>query len=514
MKQQETPATGERRRPPEHRVSPFSNLPRPAARVGSPEQANKWVVLLLAGVGAFMTTLDASIVNISLPAIAHSFGVPLSGAIEWIIIGYLVMIAAVLLTFGRLADMLGRKPVWLTGLVVFTLGSAICGAAPSLGVLIAARLFQGLGAALIFAVNIAMITSVFPAHERGRALGLNSIVVALGISAGPTIGGVITQYLTWRWIFYINVPIGILLFIASQRLLTERMHWGEGRFDPAGATLLGGGLAAVTLGLSFGQEWGWTSPALISSLLIGVGALIAGVLVERHVKDPVIDFALLTNRVFASANISFDLAMLALFAPGFLLPFYFEELRGFSAVQAGLLLTPLSLALAVVAPISGSLADRLGSRWLAPLGLTIACIGLILLSQLNSQSSVWDIAWRLAITGIGQGIFQAPNTRAMMGAAPRNLQGEASGLLATGRVIGQSLSVAVAGAVFAGLGGAAAGSILALQQSSRTLSGEKVNALQSTFVNSFHAALLVCAAFAAIGILTSLVRGDEKATGA
>jgi MFS family permease len=211
-----------------------------------------------------------------------------------------------------------------------------------------------------------MITSVFPAQERGRALGLNGVVVALGISIGPTIGGIITQYLTWRWIFFINVPIGILLFVASRHLLTERMRRGQGRFDPAGAALLGIGLAALILGLSFGQEWGWTSPRLLGSLAIGVAALAAGVLVERHVQDPVLDLKLLKNRVFASANISFVLAMLALFAPGFLLPFYFEELRGFSAVEAGLLLTPLSLALAVLAPISGSLADRIGSRWLSP----------------------------------------------------------------------------------------------------------------------------------------------------
>src|SRR5258708_14415295 len=139
-------------------------------------------------------------------SIARSFGVPLSGAIEWIIIGYLVGIAAVLLTFGRLADMIGRKPVWLAGLVIFTLGSALCGAAPTLGVLIGSRLFQGLGGALIFSVNVAMITSVFPAQERGRALGLTGIVVALGISVGPTIGGIITPYLSWRWILFINVP--------------------------------------------------------------------------------------------------------------------------------------------------------------------------------------------------------------------------------------------------------------------------------------------------------------------
>src|SRR5260370_8139159 len=377
MNQRELPGESKTPFPPAHSARLLSSIHdfvvshMPAPGAGSPEQANKWVVLLLSGTGAFMTTLDGSIVNISLPAIANSFGVPLSGTVEWVIIGYLVVIARVLLTLWRLADMIARKPIWLAGLVVFTLGSAICGAAPSLGGLIGARIFQGLGAALIFAVNIAMITGVFPAHERGKALGMNSIVVALGVSAGPTIGGIITQYLSWHWIFYINVPIGILLFIASQRLLTERMHRGQGKFDPLGATLLGIGLAAVTLGLFFGQEWGWTSLRLLIALIIGAGALYAGVLVELRVQDPVVDLKLVTNRVFASANISFDLAMLALFAPGFLLPFYFEQLRGFSVIQAGLLLTPLSLAIVVVAPITGTLPDRLCPPRSAPLRLHI-----------------------------------------------------------------------------------------------------------------------------------------------
>ena len=202
------------------------------------ERANKWIVLALSGTATFMTTLDSSIVNIGLPSIARAFGVPLSGNIEWVLIGYLVVIAAVLLTLGRLADMLGRKPLFLAGLAVFTLGSALCGAAPSLGALIAARCFQGLGAAAILCVNVAMITRSFPAAERGRALGLNMILLALGVSAGPTIGGILTQALSWRWIFYVNLPIGALALLAAWRLLTERYHLERQRFDLPGAALL------------------------------------------------------------------------------------------------------------------------------------------------------------------------------------------------------------------------------------------------------------------------------------
>src|SRR5437870_5753664 len=200
-------------------------------------QMNKWLVLALAGAASFMTTLDSSIVNIALPSIARTFQVGVSGATEWIIIGYLVVIAALLLTFGRLADMIGRKPIFLTGLVVFILGSALSGLAPSLPLLILARLFQGIGGALIFSVNVAMITSTFPSNERGFALGLSAVVVSLGVATGPTLGGIITQYLTWRWIFYVNVPISILVLLASWYFYSEqRPRRGQHeRFDPIGA---------------------------------------------------------------------------------------------------------------------------------------------------------------------------------------------------------------------------------------------------------------------------------------
>jgi EmrB/QacA subfamily drug resistance transporter len=490
-----------------HTVNPPASLPD---KLGA--QTNKWIVWALAASATFMTTLDGSIVNIALPNIADTFHVGMSGAIEWIIIGYLVVIAATLLTFGRVADMVGRKTILLTGLVIFALGSMLCGLAPSLWLLILARLFQGIGGALIFCVNVAMITSTFPANERGLALGLNAVMVSLGVAAGPTIGGIITQYLTWRWIFYVNVPISLFVILAGFYFYSEQRppRGQRGHFDPLGAIVLAIGLAALTLGLSFGQEWGWLSSGILSSLVIGLAMLVVAVFVESHVEHPILNLGLVTNRVFAFANISFMLCMMALFAPGFLLPFYFEQLRGFSTIHTGLLLTPLPLTLAVAAPLSGSLADRLGSRWISPLGLGIACLGLVLLSQINAQSATWDIIWRLALTGIGQGLFQSPNTRTMMGAAPRHAQGEASGLLATGRVIGQSMSVALTGTVFAALGGAAAGTLLSSPQA-HSLTSASISALQDTFVSSFHAALLVCAVFAALGIFTALARGDETA---
>jgi EmrB/QacA subfamily drug resistance transporter len=466
-------------------------------------------VVVLVWTGLFMTTLDASIVNIGLPTIAGAFGTPLSGTIEWIIIGYLVVAAALLLTVGRLSDLLGRTPIWMTGLGLFTLGSVLCGAAPSLQLLIMARLLQGAGAALVLATGTAMLTDAVPPEQHGRALGLGALAIALGTSVGPTLGGLITEHLSWRWIFYVNVPIGLVALVAARRFLPRAAGRRVGRFDPVGALLLGVGVAALTLGLSFGGEWGWASARLLGTLAIGVVALTGALFAERHVADPIIDLKLFRNRVFSSAIASMTLSMLALFSVGFLLPFYFEELRGFSTAHSGWLLTPMPLALAVVAPIAGAASDRLSSRRIAPLGLAINAVALFLLARLDATSSTWDIAWRLGLAGVGQGLFQAPNTRALMEAAPPAQQGAASGLLATSRIAGQALSVAVSGAVFLGLGGSAGAALLADRAGAGHLSGATAESLEATFLHGFHAALLVCSAFAAVGALAALVRGEE-----
>jgi MFS family permease len=281
------------------------------------------------------------------------------------------------------------------------------------------------------------------------------------------------------------------------------------RFDPLGAILLAAGFAPLTLALSFGTEWGWGSWRSVLCFGVSLAALLAVPSVERRVPDPIIDLGLLRNRTFTSALISMTLAMLALFAIGFMLPFYFEELRGYSATRSGLFLTALPFTLAVVAPVSGSVADRFGSRWLAAAGLAIACIGLAALARLNAQSSDWDILWPLVLTGFGQGLFMTPNARALMNAAPASEQGESSGLLATGRVLGQSLSVALAGAIFTGLGGAEAGQgLIDVKNHFPAVAGE-INALQMQFLTGFHTALLVCAGIAAMGIFAALTRGSE-----
>jgi EmrB/QacA subfamily drug resistance transporter len=469
-------------------------------------QDRKWLALAIVAVGTFMTALDASIVNISLPSIARTFHAPVAGAIEWVVIAYLAVIAATLLTFGRLSDVVGRKPVWMTGLVVFTVGSAACGAADSLGQLIVARIVQGIGGALIFAPSFAIITDAFTARERGRALGLNSVVFAIATSLGPTLGGLITAHLTWRWVFYVNVPVSVIGLVASQRVLTRSQTAARQGLDLAGAALIAVGLASLTLALSFSQEWTW--PWLVAGVVVGLLSLVGAAFVESHSRSPIVDLSQLRDRTLGSALVSMTVAMLALFAVGFVLPFYFEQLRRFSVMESGLLLTPLPLTMAIVAPLSGAMADRVGSRWLASGGLALAMLGLLVLARLDTASTLGEIIGCLVLTGLGQGMFQSPNARALMNASRPGEQGETSSLYATARVVGQSLSVALAGTVFAALGAASAGRALVLATTDPA--SADVVALQQAFVRGFRGTLLVCAAMAAVGVFVALSRGDER----
>ncbi|MEA2556998.1 MAG: hypothetical protein QOG88_536 [Actinomycetota bacterium] len=470
------------------------------------EAPSKWAIFGLVSVGTFMTTLDTSIVNIALPSIAHAFGTPVSGTIEWVVIGYLVVIAATLLSFSRLADIAGRERVWIGGLALFTLGSALSGLAPTLVILIAARGLQGLGAALIFAPALALIVDAFPRSQRGQALGWNALIVSLGVTAGPTLGGLITDSLGWRWIFFVNVPLGLIGLLVAPRAFRFAKGARSRGFDLPGAVAFGLGLASLSLGLSFGSEWGWTSPALILALAVAAVSLVAGVFVERRRSDPLLDLGQLVSRQLGLPLATFLLSILALFAVSFLMPFYFEELRGLTPLASGLLLTPYSLGLAVAAPISGRLADQGHARWLGSLGLGLAAAGFVFLAQIGVSTPVPEIAVWLALSGIGQGLFLSPNTTAIMSGVRADQSSIASGLFATTRAVAQAMSVAISGAVFIGLGGAAAGATLA----AGVPAGPTQVALDGTFTEALHAALLISGLFAATGAVLSFSRARPR----
>ena len=458
----------------------------------------RWLILSAVSVGTFMATLDGSIVNISLPKIQQAFGVDLA-TVEWIVVGYLLVIGAVLLPLGRLGEVLTFKRVYLAGFAVFTVASALCGAAPSATALIALRLVQGLGAGAIMAMGPAIIARTFGPGERGRALGINAISVSIGLSLGPALGGLLTDVGSWRAIFFVNIPIGIFAIAWAARVLPAERR-GEGQsFDIAGAALSSIAVFALLLALIDGQSWGWTSPATLGLLLAFVVFGAAFLLVEARSAQPMIDLALFRIRAFSAGLSSVVIAFSGLFTATFLLPFLLEQGSGYTPLQAGLLLIPIPIATAVVAPFSGSLSDRIGPRLPASLGIAIMAVGLLSLTQLPASFAINDLVWRLALIGVGQGMFMSPNSSAVLGSVPRHRIGTASGTLAQARIDGQALGIAISGAIVA----------IRLPVHAAALAGTVPPAVaaQQAFALAIQDAFIVAAVLCAVGIVTSAVRG-------
>ncbi|HEX3721634.1 MAG TPA: DHA2 family efflux MFS transporter permease subunit, partial [Nitrolancea sp.] len=368
----------------------------------------KWLVLSTVSIGTFMATLDGSIVNISLPKIQQAFGVNLT-AIEWIVVAYLLVVGALLLPFGRLGDIIGYKRVYLLGFTLFAGASALCGSSNSVWVLVGFRALQGIGAAMLQAMGPAIVTNTFGARERGTALGLNSVSVSIGLSIGPALGGLLTEFGSWRWIFYVNVPIGIFAILWAWRILGNERGAGHQRFDSRGAILSSGGLFALLLALIQGESWGWDSPAVLALIAMSVLLILAFVFTELHSSQPMLDLRLFKIRPFTFGNISVLIAFAGLFIATFLMPFFLEQGQGFSPLKAGLLLTPIPLTTMIFAPFAGILSDRIGPRIPATLGIGVMALGLYTLTQLHSSSSYWALIWRLMIIGLGQGLFNSPN---------------------------------------------------------------------------------------------------------
>lgn len=461
---------------------------------------NRWLILSTVSLGTFMATLDGSIVNISLPNIQQAFGIDLP-TVEWIVVAYLLVVGGALLPFGRLGEVLTFKRVYLTGFAVFTVASALCGASPSAEALVGFRIVQGVGAAMLQSMGPAIVARTFGPGERGRALGLNAISVSVGLSIGPSLGGLLTQFGSWRAIFLINVPVGIFAILWAWQILPRETRGHTQRFDPVGAALSMVTLTALLLALIQGQEWGWTSSTILGLFLLFVVAGILFVAAELRSREPMIDLRLFAIRAFAAGNASVVAAFAGLFTATFLLPFLLERGAGFSPIEAGLLLTPVPITTAFIAPFSGSLSDRIGPRIPASLGMAIIVAGLLSLTQLPTSFAVPDLVWRLVLLGVGQGLFMSPNSSAILGAVPRARLGTASATLAQMRIDGQALGIAAGGAIVAAtLPGHVADLTAKIGPSAASAEG---------LVLAIHDAFVVAAVICAAGVLTSLVRGPK-----
>jgi EmrB/QacA subfamily drug resistance transporter len=461
----------------------------------------KWLILSSVSLGTFMATLDGSIVNISLPKIQDAFGIGIS-TVEWVSVGYLLVVGAFLLPFGRLGEILTFKRIYLAGFVLFTVASVLCGLAPSAETLIVFRAIQGVGAAMLQAMGPAIVARTFGPGERGRALGLNAISVSIGLSLGPALGGFLTEIGTWRAIFFVNVPVGVLAVLWAQRVLPAERGAEHVRFDVAGAALSSVGLLGLLLALSEGQGWGWTSPAVIAPLALFAVCAASFVWVETHAAQPMLDLRLFRIRPFAVGNLSVVVAFVGLFTATFLLPFFLENGAGFSALDAGLLLTPIPITQAIVAPFSGAVSDRIGQRVPASLGIAILVAGLVSLTQLPTTFEVGDLVWRLVLVGFGMGLFMSPNSSAVLGSVPRPRIGTASGTLAQMRIDGQALGIALSSAVVA-----IRLPIHAAELANRVGPGV---AQADALILAIHDAFLVAAIVCSIGIVASFFGGSVR----
>lgn len=469
---------------------------------GEVEVSRAGHVILAVAVGTFMAALDSSVVNIALPSISSHFKAPLF-IIEWVVMSYLLVISSLLLTYGRLGDMYGHKTIYLTGFIIFTTGSLLCGLAPTIAMLIAFRAVQALGAGMLMSMGPAIITDVAPANKRGKALGLNAVAVSVALTAGPVLGGLLTSNFGWQSIFYINIPIGILGTLWAYKIIPGQLRYEAQKFDISGAAVVFLALMSLLVPLSYTERYGWGNPYIIASLAAGAILLMVFVYIEKKVDQPMMDLGLFRSRLFTLSNVSALINYMAQFSVMLLMPFYLQQLRGLTPSQAGLLLIPTPVTTMIVAPISGALSDRFDSRYISSTGMAIISVGILLLSRLSFDSSVAYIIISLAVTGLGSGLFQTPNNSAIMGSVPGNRRGIASSMLATMRNMGMVMGVAVSGAIFSSRLG-----YLKAVMSTQGIAGNELE------VNSFMGALsftfTIASILAAAAVLTSLARGSMR----
>jgi EmrB/QacA subfamily drug resistance transporter len=452
----------------------------------------KWLVLLTVGVGTFMSALDGSVVNAILPVIQKYFNTNVA-TIEWVVTIYLLTVSGLLLTFGRLGDLRGNKTVYVWGFVIFVAGSAFSGFSSTPTFLIASRAIQALGAAMLFANSPAILTKTFPVAQRGRALGLQGTMTYLGLTTGPFLGGWLAGRFGWHAVFFINVPIGLLAIWLSWRTIpndlpSERRE----RFDLYGSLTFMAGLVILLFALNRGQEWGWLSPLTLGLIISSILILSLFVWIEQRVPAPMLDLSLFRSRVFNTAAISPVLNYIGIYSLLFLMPFYLIQGRGLSPAQTGLILTAQPLVMALMAPFAGTFSDRIGAQIPTTLGMLVMGGGLFMLSRLTPDSPLAYVVIGLAISGLGSGMFVAPNNSALMGAAPRNRQGIASGVLALSRNVGMVLGVGLTGAVFT------------------TMLAHGQNGNPVTLVNAVDAGLLFATGTALLAAIASFARGSDR----
>jgi len=452
----------------------------------------------LSGLSALLASLDSS-VNIAFPAITAAFALDVT-LIQWVVVSYVLTYASLLLGCGRLADVWGHERVLIWGLAGSTLAFLSCGLAPSFFWLLAARVLQGLSAALVFAAAPALVTLAVPAETRGRALGIFQMSAAIGFTLGPLLGGVLVEAFGWRAVYLFRAaPALLLTFLAVRQPRLIHEHHEEQHFDLLGALTLAGSVAGFLFAVSRGRDLGWTSPFVLF-LLLAASACFGGFLfTETRTKVPVVDLRLFHNAPFTIANLLNLMANCAMFAIWLLVPYYIVNALGYPAGAGGVLLMTCPLATALAAPLAGRLSDRLGTRVLSSLGLGLEAVGLWTIGLLDATSGSLAVALALGLVGLGLGVFQTPNMSFVMGAIPRAQQGVAGSMSQMMRTLGVVLGVTGASMLFS---------------SRRVAHAERLHLSGAgdpqSFMPAFQEVFLVSAGLCAIAFGLSLLRGSRR----
>jgi EmrB/QacA subfamily drug resistance transporter len=412
------------------------------------EERRKWWTLAAVAFGLFMIMLDNTVVNVALPAIQEDLGADLS-ELQWIVTGYALTFAALMLIGGKLADAYGRRLIFVVGIVIFTLASLWCGLADTGDMLIAARVVQGAGAALMNPATLSIIAATFAPRERGMAIGIWAGVSALALATGPLVGGLLTEHLSWHWIFFVNVPVGVVAIAASFLFITESKDETHTNLDLPGLGTSALGLFALTYGLIEANGYGWTSARIVGSFVVAVVSLTSFIAIERRRRSPMLDLSLFRSGTYTGANVAMLLVALSMFGVFFFVSLYMQNVLGYSAVQAGAAFLPMTLIIILVAPIAGKSSDRFGSRWLMTIGMVLLGVQLLYLSQLGPDAEFWNLLPGLLVGGLGMAMTMTPTAAAATRAVPVHKAGVGSAVLNAMRQVGGSVGIALMGAIVA-----------------------------------------------------------------
>ncbi len=460
-----------------------------------------WFVVATVCIGAFMAALDGSIITVALPTIDQQFNVNVSSS-AWVALAYLLTLTALLAMFGRIADIVGRRPLYTIGFTVFIIGSALCGAAPTLGFLIASRVLQGIGATMLQANSVAIVTAAVPEKVRGKAIGIQGSALAVGLSLGPAIGGLLIGVFGWRSIFYVNVPVGIIGTTLAAMILPRDKQLAAStaelwkRFDFLGAAILAISLVLLLLGLNQGNNQGWASPVILGYFVVGIALAFLFVLQEKRHSSPLIDLGLFRIPQLTWGNITGSLSYGIMYGVLYIIPYFFELVLKKPSSQSGLLTTPLPIGMMLLTPIAGTLADKLGSKIPTVAGMAIATLGTVLLVFINDHTGLPYIIVALFFVGVGMGVFTPPNNSSVMGSTPRNQLGVSSGMLNMARSLGQSVGIAYAFAIFQGV-------ILIYHFTPH-------NSPPAPLISGFHWTFIGVSLFGVVALLISLFRGNVE----